>query len=254
MLKRSPLGFGLLFLVSAPAWWLFKLFNRRTQNWFYQGAEFFTDIQYFLLSSLSFSTVMPAVFGSAELICTFRWMRRFDHGPDAVMRTKPSMPARRSGGYSRTPWWRRCGPRPLISAPDTRRARGILPRNDRGPCRGYSRGFRCAAKRPVQRSGFFPVFFAAQRTTARARGRGPRTLPRNHRAVRVFPEEHCDFARCRYGRRRAARRSETNRAVCRARAATGACSSAITAFRTSPSSVERPPVRGSACEPRRGDR
>jgi hypothetical protein len=81
MLQRSPLGFGLLFLVSAPAWWLFELFNRRTQNWFYQGAEYFTDTQYFLLCSLSFSTVMPAVFGSAELICTFRWMGRFDHGP-----------------------------------------------------------------------------------------------------------------------------------------------------------------------------
>lgn len=75
LLRRSPAAYALLFVVSAPAWWLFELFNLRTQNWFYQGAEHFTNVQYFLLCSCSFSTVMPAVFGTAELVGTFRWVR-----------------------------------------------------------------------------------------------------------------------------------------------------------------------------------
>lgn len=49
MLTRSPIGYVLLFLVSAPGWWLFELLNLRTQNWFYDGAQSFSEIQYFLL-------------------------------------------------------------------------------------------------------------------------------------------------------------------------------------------------------------
>jgi len=68
MLTRSLGGYLVMFLISAPGWWLFELLNLRTQNWFYDGAEDFTRLQYFLLCSLSFSTVMPAVFGTAELV------------------------------------------------------------------------------------------------------------------------------------------------------------------------------------------
>ncbi|MBN1481311.1 hypothetical protein EH223_02960 [candidate division KSB1 bacterium] len=64
-----------LFLVSAPAWWLFELINMRTQNWHYMGRELFTNLEYGLLASLSFSTVIPAVFGTAELVSTFRWIK-----------------------------------------------------------------------------------------------------------------------------------------------------------------------------------
>ena len=60
-----------LFLVSAPAWWLFEVINWRTANWQYQGRGEFTSLEYFLLASLSFSTVIPAVFGSAELMSSF---------------------------------------------------------------------------------------------------------------------------------------------------------------------------------------
>jgi hypothetical protein len=59
-----------------PAWWLFEIVNLRTQNWYYLGEQYFTDAEYFLYSSLSFSTVMPAVFGTAELAGTFTWIRR----------------------------------------------------------------------------------------------------------------------------------------------------------------------------------
>lgn len=81
MLTRSPRRYAILFLVSAPAWWLFEALNLRTANWFYDGAQHFTDLQYFLLCSLSFSTVMPAVFGTAELIGTSFPLRRLGRGP-----------------------------------------------------------------------------------------------------------------------------------------------------------------------------
>jgi hypothetical protein len=80
-LSRSPRAYVGLFLVSAPAWWLFELINWRTQNWHYVGREHFTDFHYFALASLSFSTVMPAVFSTAELVSTFGWIKRIKPGP-----------------------------------------------------------------------------------------------------------------------------------------------------------------------------
>jgi hypothetical protein len=80
MLKRSPLGFMALFLISVPGWWLFELINERTQNWHYLGAEYFTPLQYGFFASLSFSTVMPAVFGTAELVSTFGFIKRIRRG------------------------------------------------------------------------------------------------------------------------------------------------------------------------------
>ncbi|MGZ3578615.1 MAG: hypothetical protein ACXU98_06320 [Syntrophales bacterium] len=76
LLTRSPGTYALLFLISMPAWWFFEIINLRTQNWYYLGEQYFTDAEYFLYSSLSFSTVMPAVFGTAELAGTFTWIRR----------------------------------------------------------------------------------------------------------------------------------------------------------------------------------
>lgn len=68
LLLRSRARFAGLFLVSAPAWWLFEAINWRTQNWHYQGRELFTDLEYGILASISFSTVIPAVFVTAEWI------------------------------------------------------------------------------------------------------------------------------------------------------------------------------------------
>jgi hypothetical protein len=81
LLTRNPFAYVGLFLVSAPAWWLFELINLRTQNWFYLGEEAFTALEYALLSTLSFSTVMPAVFGTAELAGTFSRLKRIGPGP-----------------------------------------------------------------------------------------------------------------------------------------------------------------------------
>jgi hypothetical protein len=77
---RSRKDFVLLFFLSAPAWWLFEWINKRLGNWEYLGANHFSDLQYFILSTISFSTVMPAVFETAELVRSFRWVERRING------------------------------------------------------------------------------------------------------------------------------------------------------------------------------
>jgi len=81
ILARSRLDFAGLFLASVPGWWLFETVNTRTQNWTYVGAEQFGDLEYALLASIAFSTVMPAVFGTAEWVGSFDWTNRFTNGP-----------------------------------------------------------------------------------------------------------------------------------------------------------------------------
>jgi hypothetical protein len=77
---RSRRGFVLLFIISAPAWWLFEIINNRTGNWEYLGGAAFTPLEYDVLSTVSFSTVMPAVFETAELARTFRWVKMLPPG------------------------------------------------------------------------------------------------------------------------------------------------------------------------------
>lgn len=77
---RSRRNLVLLFFLSAPAWWLFEWMNKRLGNWQYLGGEHFSDFQYFVLSSISFSTVMPAVFETAELVRTWAWVERCGNG------------------------------------------------------------------------------------------------------------------------------------------------------------------------------
>lgn len=81
LLTRSRAGYVSLFLVSAPTWWLFEAINLRTHNWVYLGREQFSDLEYFLLASLSFSTVIPAVFGTAEWVRGWGWIERLAPGP-----------------------------------------------------------------------------------------------------------------------------------------------------------------------------
>lgn len=85
--KRSRKGFVQLFLLSAPAWWLFEIINDRTGNWEYLGTGSFTVLEYYALCTLSFSTVMPAMFETAELVRTFGWVESLRPGgriPDTL--------------------------------------------------------------------------------------------------------------------------------------------------------------------------
>ena len=68
---RSHRKYLLLFIASAPVWWLFELANTRLQNWHYAGAEAFSPFMFWFWATINFSTVVPAVFGSAELMRSF---------------------------------------------------------------------------------------------------------------------------------------------------------------------------------------
>ena len=80
LLTRSKSRYLGLFAISVLGWWLFELLNWRTGNWAYLGVETFSRLKYGLLSSLSFSTVIPAVFGTAELVSSFGWVRQLKPG------------------------------------------------------------------------------------------------------------------------------------------------------------------------------
>jgi hypothetical protein len=71
LLHRNHRKYIGLFIASAPVWWLFELANQRLQNWHYVGAEAFTSLQFWFWATINFTTVIPAVFGSAELMRSF---------------------------------------------------------------------------------------------------------------------------------------------------------------------------------------
>jgi hypothetical protein len=66
-LRRSWRGFVGLFLCSSPFWWAFEGLNVPVQNWHYKLDQPYSPLGYFLIASLNFSTVLPAVMEIAEL-------------------------------------------------------------------------------------------------------------------------------------------------------------------------------------------
>jgi hypothetical protein len=60
-----------LFFLSAAFWWLFEYLNRFVQNWYYVGIAEPTSIEYFVRATIPFSTVLPAVLGTAELLTSY---------------------------------------------------------------------------------------------------------------------------------------------------------------------------------------
>jgi hypothetical protein len=67
MLSRTR-QFLLLFPASAGFWWSFEYINRFVGNWRYVGVERFGAVEYFLFATLPFSTVLPAVLSTRELL------------------------------------------------------------------------------------------------------------------------------------------------------------------------------------------
>jgi hypothetical protein len=67
---RNEMAYIGLFVISFPFWWLFEILNVTAQYWHYSHRQQFSDLEYFILASISFSTVVPAVFGTSELVCS----------------------------------------------------------------------------------------------------------------------------------------------------------------------------------------
>ena len=70
MLSRTR-PFLLLFPVSAGFWWSFEYLNRFVGNWRYAGVAGFGAVEYFLYATLPFSTVLPAVLSTRELLLSY---------------------------------------------------------------------------------------------------------------------------------------------------------------------------------------
>ena len=75
MLLSRTRPFLLLFPVSAGFWWSFEYLNRFVGNWRYVGGVDFGAVEYFLFATLPFSTVLPAVLSTRELLLSYP---RFD--------------------------------------------------------------------------------------------------------------------------------------------------------------------------------
>ena len=80
--------FLLLFPVSAGFWWSFEYLNRFVGNWRYVGEVDFGAVEYFLFATLPFSTVLPAVLSTRELLLSYP---RFDR---AFREWRPLSPVR----------------------------------------------------------------------------------------------------------------------------------------------------------------
>ena len=71
LLTRARWHYPLLFLTSSLFWWAFETLNIPVQNWHYILDQPYSPLAYFLIASLNFSTVLPAVMETAELLSTF---------------------------------------------------------------------------------------------------------------------------------------------------------------------------------------
>jgi hypothetical protein len=67
----TPTFFFGLFPLSAFFWWFFEYLNQFVQNWFYTGVDY-GPLAYSLHASISFSTVLPAVYSTRTWISTMK--------------------------------------------------------------------------------------------------------------------------------------------------------------------------------------
>jgi hypothetical protein len=93
MLLDRTFFFMLLFPLSAVFWWFFEYLNRFVQNWYYLGGQY-SPLQYFLLATLSFSTVLPAVLSMQKIIISLAWVQK---GFTGILPLKCSNPNRLAG-------------------------------------------------------------------------------------------------------------------------------------------------------------
>ncbi|MBI5030737.1 MAG: hypothetical protein HZB51_09435 [Chloroflexi bacterium] len=76
LLLRSPRDFVLLFVLSAPIWWIFEGLNNFVLNWHYVIPADYSVGQVIVESTICFSTVIPAVFETAALVSTYHFVNR----------------------------------------------------------------------------------------------------------------------------------------------------------------------------------
>ena len=87
LVVRSPKIMVVMFIVASPYWWAFEGINQITQNWVYvtPTEEDSGGLVGVIQASLSYSTVVPAVFEVSELIGSFGFIKRFARFPSLVL-------------------------------------------------------------------------------------------------------------------------------------------------------------------------
>lgn len=81
LLTAHPREWIALYILSAPIWWVFEGLNQFVQNWHYMTARPYAPLEYILIATIDFSTVIPAIFETAALWLTSDFVRRWDHLP-----------------------------------------------------------------------------------------------------------------------------------------------------------------------------
>lgn len=67
LLQAGRLAVARLFVTSAMVWWIFEAFNLRTDNWHYLHPSPVSPLRFAVEASISFSTVLPAIFVTTAL-------------------------------------------------------------------------------------------------------------------------------------------------------------------------------------------
>lgn len=57
-----------LAVISVPLWWYFEAINTRTENWEYLGRDRYSDLEFGILASAAFATVIPALVAASATI------------------------------------------------------------------------------------------------------------------------------------------------------------------------------------------
>jgi hypothetical protein len=76
ILTRSPREFVALFVLSTPVWWIFEFHNYFLLNWHYLGSHIPSFWEMVIVGTVDFSTVVPAVFETSELVATFSFVQK----------------------------------------------------------------------------------------------------------------------------------------------------------------------------------
>jgi hypothetical protein len=94
MLRDRTGYFIMLFVASSIFWWFFEYLNRFVENWYYVGHGVKTPLKYLALGSLHFSTVLPAVLGTYQLLES---IPRIGAGLDDFLRIRVTRPRALAG-------------------------------------------------------------------------------------------------------------------------------------------------------------
>ncbi len=82
-LLQESAFFLALFPLSAVFWWFFEYLNQFVQNWFYIGVDYGPPA-YIMHATISFCTVLPAVYATTKWISTLTWFRNRFYGLPAM--------------------------------------------------------------------------------------------------------------------------------------------------------------------------